>query len=368
MNGRAGGIGLVVGLALVVTGCSAPAAPDSPKVRVILPTADAAPHWEDADAQVLERVLRTEGLDPDVENVAGDAAPLIAMANQMINDGSKVLVVATPDDAVEAAVVAEARKRGVPTIDYDLRGTSSPADYSLTLDYRKVGELEGRGLIRGVRSTPAAKIVELEQAPTDSAAAQLVEGQRNILQPRYDKGSYHLAGTERLPSGPDGADGGGDPAAADQAASVAFTRLLTAAGGSVDGVVAANDQVAAAAIAVLREKQLTGKVTVTGFGASPDALKSILRGDQFMTVYAPVEAQAGATAKLAAALAGGDRAAADQLTLGAPAKAGAARAVAVAPASVTLDTIKQVFDSGAVSSDDVCTEDLALRCNQLSIS
>jgi D-xylose transport system substrate-binding protein len=217
-----------------------------------------------------------------------------------------------------------------------------------------------------VRGTPAAKIVELEQGPTDSAAAELAEGQRNILQPRYDKGSYNLAGSERLPSG--AAAAGADPAAGNPAATAAFTRLLAAAGGSVDGVVAANDQVAAAAIAVLREKQLTGKVTVTGFGASPDALKSILRGEQFMTVYAPVESQAGATAKLAAALAGGDRPAADRLTLGDPAKAGAARAVAVAPASVTLDTIKQVFDSGAVSSDDVCAGDLALRCNQLSIS
>ncbi|MDT7640652.1 MAG: D-xylose transport system substrate-binding protein [Pseudonocardiales bacterium] len=367
MSSRAGGVGLVVGLALVLSGCSGPAAPDRPKVGVILPTSDTAPHWEDADAQVLERVLRTEGLEPTVENVAGDAAPLIAMANQMINDGSKVLVIATPDDAVEAAVVAEVKKRGVPTIDYDLRGTSSPADYALTLDYRKIGELQGRGLIRGVRGTPAAKIVELEQGPTDSAAAELAEGQRNILQPRYDKGSYNLAGSERLPSGAEAA-GAGDPAAGNPAATAAFTRLLAAAGGSVDGVVAANDQVAAAAIAVLRAKQLTGKVTVTGFGASPDALKSILRGEQFMTVYAPVESQAGATAKLAAALAGGDRPAADRLTLGAPAKAGAARAVAVAPASVTLDTIKQVFDSGAVSSDDVCADDLALRCNQLSIS
>jgi D-xylose transport system substrate-binding protein len=87
-----------------------------------------------------------------------------------------------------------------------------------------------------------------------------------------------------------------------------------------------------------------------------------------MTVYAPVESQAGATAKLAAALASGYRPAADQLALGAPAKAGAARDVAVTPASVTLDTIKQLFDSGAVSSDDVCADDLAPRCNQLSIS
>ncbi|MDT7563300.1 MAG: D-xylose transport system substrate-binding protein, partial [Pseudonocardiales bacterium] len=205
MSSRAGGVGLVVGLALVLSGCSGPAAPDRPKVGVILPTSDTAPHWEDADAQVLERVLRTEGLEPTVENVAGGAAPLIAMANQMINDGSKVLVIATPDDAVEAAVVAEVKKRGVPTIDYDLRGTSSPADYALTLDYRKIGELQGRGLIRGVRGTPAAKIVELEQGPTDSAAAELAEGQRNILQPRYDKGSYNLAGSERLPSGAEAA-------------------------------------------------------------------------------------------------------------------------------------------------------------------
>src|SRR5882672_1780280 len=136
MGSRVGGvrlapvIGLVTGLTLVMSGCSAGASgsgasPDKPKVGIILPTGDTAPRWESADG-TLERFMRTEGLDPGVVNVADNANQLITTADKMIADGATVLVVASPDVTLEAEVVAEARKHGVPTIDYDLRGVSSP--------------------------------------------------------------------------------------------------------------------------------------------------------------------------------------------------------------------------------------------------
>lgn len=366
-------LALMTVLAVLLLGCSAGSshtavAHGKPKVGVILPTAATSPRWENADGPTLERLMRASALDPDVENIAADdTKQLVATAHQMIADGSKVLVVASPDIAAEDAVAAEAKTHGVPVIDYDLRGVSSPADYSLSLDYRGIGEIQGRGLIRGVRSTPAAKVIELERAPTNPDVAQLVAGQRNILRPRYTAGSYTLAGTQTFPPG--SATTVGDSAGgANGQVGLAFSNLLDAASGSVAGVLAADDQIASSVIDVLRERQLSGKVTVTGLGASPDAIKAILRGDQFMTVYLPVEIQAGATAKLAAALARQDRGVADQMSAADPTGHGPARAVALAPAPVSLDTVKQVFDSGVVSSEDVCGDELALRCDQLGIS
>ena len=90
-----------------------------------------------------------------------------------------------------------------------------------------------------------------------------------------------------------------------------FEQILTSNGGKVDGVVAANDGLAGAIITVLQKYGLNGKVPVTGQDATPDGLQAILRGDQYMTVFKPIKQEADATAKLAAALAKGDTAAAD---------------------------------------------------------
>lgn len=64
----------------------------------------------------------------------------------------------------------------------------------------------------------------------------------------------------------------------------------------MDDVLAANDDIADAVITVLRNKGVNGKVRVTGIGATPQALKAILHGDQFMTVFAPVDQYSTATA------------------------------------------------------------------------
>jgi D-xylose transport system substrate-binding protein len=292
---------------------------------------------------------------PDVRNV--DAKQMVTNAEQLIKDGAKALIVAAPDPATSAAVAHAASAQGVAVVDYDPppadNPAGSPADYALAPDYRKIGELQGRGVIRGVRSTDDASVIVLAQAPNEAAEAAMTAGQLDVLQPRFDAKAYRLVARQVL-------DGPGAPPA-----DRAFDQLLAANGGTVNAVLAANDQIAAAVRTELRAKNLLGKVTVTGFGASPDALKAVLRGDQFMTSYLPAESRTESAAALASTLAGGDRAAADRMTVAGP---GHARSMLVAPASITLDTIKSVFDSGMADSDDICTDELAMRCNQLSIS
>jgi D-xylose transport system substrate-binding protein len=121
---------------------------------------------------------------------------------------------------------------------------------------------------------------------------------------------------------------------------------------------------------MLRKKRLTGKVRVTGLGATSEALRAILRGDQFMTAFRPVEQQATAAARLAGALVRNDHATAAAMAsiiVTEPAGHRTVHAVLVPPVFITLDTIKQVIDSGVVRSRDICVSELALRCGQLDI-
>ena len=85
-------------------------------------------------------------------------------------------------------------------------------------------------------------------------------------------------------------------------AAPAFSQALTASGGQVDGVLAANDDIANAVIGVLKTNGLDGKVVVTGQDSGTEGLQNIVKGLQSMTVFKNVTLEANAAAQLAIAL------------------------------------------------------------------
>ena len=148
-------------------------------------------------------------------------------------------------------------------------------------------------------------------------------------------------------------------------------RTDTGNGGRVDGVLAANDGLAGAVITVLTKYGLNGQVPVTGQDATADGLQAILRGDQYMTVYKPIKQEADAAAKLAAALAKGDTAAADALatqSVNDPEGARDVKSVLLEPQLITRDNVKTVVDDGAVPASDICVAETAAACQELGIS
>jgi D-xylose transport system substrate-binding protein len=330
------------------------------KVGVVLSDPADSARWKDVDQRLLTDALRAQGLQPDVQNCAGEATMFAAMTDKMISNGVKVLIDAAPNNEVGSIVARKAMARHIATIDYDYDGLNigGSSDYAVSFDPIRAGDLQGRGLALGVRSARVhgTSVIEITGPQTDPLESLRAQAARNVLQPRYDSGAYRLAASRSIDD--------------DHRVGAVFEQLLNANGGHVDDVLAANDGVADAVIAVLRNKGLNGKVRVTGMGATPQALKAILRGDQFMTVFTPVDQQITATAKLASALARNDHAAADNMvsmTLTEPATQHKIRAILVPPVLITLRTIKQVIDSHLVAPSDICDSELALRCDQLDI-
>jgi len=224
----------------------------------------------------------------------------------------------------------------------------------------KVGELQGQGMVDALADAPdGAQIIEIEGAPTDNNATLFHEGQRNVLQPLYDSGRFDLVRSQAIDDW-DNQQGG-----------ITFEQILTANGGKVDGVVAANDGLAGAIITVLKKNGLNGKVPVTGQDATPDGLKAILAGDQYMTVFKPIKEEAEATAKLAAALAAGDTAAADEIatdTSEDPKGDREVKSVLLEPYLITRENVKRVVDEGYVKASEICTGKLKAECDELGIS
>ncbi|MGH4007780.1 MAG: sugar ABC transporter substrate-binding protein [Pseudonocardiaceae bacterium] len=365
--GRVGMGVVVVGAVLVLTGCGANSSGGTglaegtgagPKVGVILPETATSARYESFDKPLLDKALRAEGLDPDIQNAQGDVQKFATLADGMINNGVQVLVIDAPNSEVGSAVARKAQAAGIPTIDYDRLNLGGSSDYYIGFDAVGVGALQGEGLVQGVGDKPGANIIEIQGAPTDHNATLLYEGQQSVLKPKYDSGAYQLTGSQRIPEWNN------------QQGGVTFEQFLTANGGKVDGVLAANDGMAGAVITVLRKTGLIGKVPVTGQDATPEALQAILRGDQYMTVFKRIADEANITAKLAAALANGDRAAADALATGTsrdPTTNRTVKSVLLNPILITKDNVKQVVDAGAVTAPEICVADTAAVCEQLGI-
>ena len=150
-----------------------------------------------------------------------------------------------------------------------------------------------------------------------------------------------------------------------------FEQFLSANGGKVDGVLAANDGLAGAIITVLQKNGLAGKVPVTGQDASAAGLKAILQGSQYSTVFKPIQEEADATAQIAAALVKGDTAAADAVAKDPSTDPTGNRTVKsklLTPQAITKQNVKTVVDAGYIKASEICDGDTAAVCAQLGIS
>ncbi|SDP85519.1 sugar ABC transporter substrate-binding protein [Lentzea jiangxiensis] len=365
-------IAVTAGLALAVSACGANSSSGTggtsetnsgsgtgAKVGVILPETASSARWESFDKPLLEAALKKEGLDPDIQNAQGDVQKFSTLADGMINAGVKVLIIATPNSEVGASVAKKAQTQGIQVIDYDRLNTGGSSSYYVSFDNVKVGELQGQGLADAMKAAPqGANVIEIEGAPTDNNATLFHEGQQKVLKPLYDSGKLKLVQSQPIDNW-DNQKGG-----------QVFEQILTSNGGKVDGVVAANDGLAGAVITILKKVGLNGKVPVTGQDATPDGLQAVLRGDQHMTVFKPIKDEAEAAAKLAAALAKGDTAAADALATGKTKDAKGNRdvkSVLLTAQLITKDKVKSVVDAGFVKASDICVADTQAACTELGI-
>jgi D-xylose transport system substrate-binding protein len=116
------------------------------KIGVILPDTKSSARWESSDRPTLEKAFKDAGVDAVIDNAQGDKSRMQTIADQMLTQGVTVLAIVNLDSDSGAAIEAKAKKQGVATIDYDRLTLGGSADYYVSFDNTKVGELQGQGL------------------------------------------------------------------------------------------------------------------------------------------------------------------------------------------------------------------------------
>jgi D-xylose transport system substrate-binding protein len=319
------------------------------QVGVILPDTTSSTRYELYDKPLLQKAFDDAGIKSDIQNAQGDKNKFASIAQSMIGEGVKVLIIDSIDAASGAGVEKTASDAGVKVIDYDRVNLGGTAPYYVSFDNEKVGELQAQTMVDqltagGIKNP---NIIMMDGGTdVDNNAVLFKKGAHTVLDPLEAAGKLKIT-QEAVVKG-----------WKVENAAPAFQQALTAAGGKVDGVVAANDDIAGAVEGVLKDKGLSGKVVITGQDAGIAGLQRILQGTQGMTVFKDVKQEADAAAKLAIALIKGDDPASAGLTLvkfdDPQAPSHDLQALLLAPQVITKDNVQDVIDAGALKAADIC--------------
>jgi len=318
-------------------------APAAGAACVILPDAASSPRWESLDRPALEAGLTEAGFTVDIQNAQGDTTKYATIADQQLSQGCGVMILVDYNGAA-VSVAADAKAEGIPVIAYDR--PFEGADYYVSFDNVEVGRLQGRAVVEGLEAAgkdPAtANVVYIGGDPADGNAAMFHDGAVEVME---EAGIVPAAEPPGAWDGPKSA--------------TSFEQALTALGGVVDAVWAANDTNAAGVISILDKNGLV--VPVSGQDASVEGLQNVLLGKQWATVWKPASIEAEAAVDLAIALLNGETVETDmQLDDGTP-------YIAVTPVYVRPENVGDVIEAGDASASDVCSGAAAAACTELGI-
>ncbi len=286
-------LGLV---ALLSVGCggsssSTPGTPAKPTRLTIGFLMDTTHERWQRDKELLGERAHTLEVNLVTEAAEGDKAKQAQLADKMLGDGIRALILVPNDADAAAAIVEKAKAQKVPVISYDRLVRNADVDMYLTFDNRKVGELQAQYLLD---RAPTGNYLLIGGSPSDNNAKEIREGQMKVLKPAVDAGKIKIVG-----------DGWADNWRAEEAEKQTDAALKKT-GNKLAAVVVSNDQMAGGVVKALEGAKLAGKVLVSGQDAELEACKRIVAGTQAMTVYKPLPALARMAANNAVHLAKGD--------------------------------------------------------------
>ncbi|MDH6702778.1 substrate-binding domain-containing protein [Streptomyces sp. MAA16] len=277
--------------ALNVSGDSSSASPtkgDDVTIGLLLPE-KANTRYEDFDYPIIKEKVASLTDDKgkvDYANADQDADKQATQMQRMIDDKVDIILLDAVDSHAIAAQVTKAKEAGIPVIAYD-RLAEGPIDAYISFDNELVGEVQGRTLMDalGQDSDSSAKIVMMNGSPTDPNAKQFKAGAMS-----------ELNGKVTIARSYDTKDWKPENAEAN------MTAAIDAIGkDNIAGVYSANDGMAGGILKALQSAGVTDLPPITGQDAELDAVRRIVAGEQYMSVYKSYPQEAEAAAQMAVA-------------------------------------------------------------------
>ncbi len=262
-------------------------AQDKGSIGISMPTKSSA-RWI-ADGDNMVKVLKERGYKTDLQYADDDIPNQLAQIENMITKGAKVLVIASIDGTTLSRVLQSAADKGVKVIAYDrlIKGSKNVDNYA-TFDNFQVGVLQASSIVDklGLKQGKGPFNIELfGGSPDDNNAFFFYDGAMSVLKPYLDSGKL-VVRSKQLGMNKVGTlrwDG--------SVAQARMDNLLSAYYGK-DKVHAVLSPYDGLSIGILSSLKGVGYCTaqqpcpvVSGQDAEIPSVKSILKGEQFSTVF-----------------------------------------------------------------------------------
>jgi putative multiple sugar transport system substrate-binding protein len=271
------------------------------------------------DGNAVKSDLEKAGYKVDLEYADNKIPQQVQQVSNMITKGAKVLIVASIDGGSLSDQLDAAAKAGIKVISYDrlLTGNKN-VDYYVSFDNYKVGVdqatslLTGLGLVDSDGKKTGKKgpfnIEVFAGSPDDNNATFFFNGAMDTLKP------YLEDGTLKIGSGQDGftqaATQQWDPAKA-QSRMQNLVAKSYSGGTKLDGVLSPYDGMSIGIISALQgagfgsgDRPLP---VITGQDAEAASVKSIVKGQQYSTIYKDTRQLAEKSASMAEDLLSGKK-------------------------------------------------------------
>ena len=262
-------------------------AQDKGLIGISMPTKSSS-RWI-SDGESMVRFFRDAGYHTDLQYAEDDIPNQLAQIENLVTKGVKVLVIAAIDGTTLSDVLQKAADKGIRIVAYDrlIRGSRN-VDYYATFDNFQVGVLQANSLVDalGLKQGKGPYNIELfGGSPDDNNAFFFYDGSMSVLKPYLDSGKLVVRskqmGMERV--GTLRWDGA--------AAQSRMDNLLSAFYGKekIHAVLSPYDGMS---IGILSSLKGVGYCTpqqpcpiVSGQDAEIPSIKSIIRGEQYSTVF-----------------------------------------------------------------------------------
>ncbi|NMB72388.1 MAG: sugar ABC transporter substrate-binding protein [Bacteroidales bacterium] len=235
------------------------------------------------DKQIFEKRIGELSGQLLFDTANGNPDRQFEQARKLLESGVDVLVIVPVDQYQAGKIVKLAHKHGVPVISYDRLIRNCDLDFYISFDNLEIGQLQAEYL---TRVCPKGKYAIISGPTSDHNSMMIKTGQLNVLGPYIDRGDIRVV-FDRFVSRWDKEEG------------YKLMKECLKQNPDINAVLVANDDLATGVVNALEEKNLAGKVWVSGQDADRLACERIMAGKQVMTVYKPIDNLATSAAELA---------------------------------------------------------------------
>ncbi|HEY2072801.1 MAG TPA: substrate-binding domain-containing protein [Gaiellaceae bacterium] len=286
-------LGLVGSIAAVIVTAATAKPAAKYQVCVLLPDTKSSVRWVQFDKPTLTAAFKKAGVTASINNALNDPLKQKAQAQACLAAGATVVVETALDNGSAASIEKLFTSKGGKAIDYDRQVSGGSASVYVTFDGKAVGAAQAHGILAAMKANGTYKsssnVAELWGGQTDQNAFWFKSGNDAVLNPLFKSGAVKKGPTQFVPDWD-----------ANNAATI-FNQMLVKSSNNIQGVIAANDNIAGAVIADLKAKGLK-PLPLSGQDATPQGIQYILAGWQTGTVYKYVPDEANAAAAAAVAL------------------------------------------------------------------